>query len=50
MIERVHSRRRYLGKKGRLEECRGGLERIQRENGYGSKKTRENRHSRGERL
>jgi len=49
-MERVHSRRRYLGKKGGLEECRGSLGRIQRKDECGSKKTRENRHGRGERL
>jgi len=27
-MERVHSRRRYLGKKEGLEECRGSLGRI----------------------
>jgi len=49
-MERVHSRRRYLGKRGGLEECRGSIERIQKENEYGSKETRKNRHGRGERL
>ena len=49
-MERVHSRRRYLGKKRGLEECRRSLGRIQRENECGSKETRENRHGRGERL
>ena len=29
-MERVLSRRRYLGKKGGLEECRGSLGRIQK--------------------
>jgi len=27
-MERVHSRRRYLGKKGGLEECKRSLGRI----------------------
>jgi len=49
-MERVYSRRRYLGKKGGLEECRGSLGRIRREDECGSKETRENRHSREERL
>ena len=49
-MERVYSRRRYLGKKEELEECREILGRIQREDEYGSKETRENRHSRGKRF
>jgi len=49
-MKRVHSRRRYLGKKGGLEECRGSFRKIQREDECGSKETRENGHGRGERL
>jgi len=49
-MERVHSRRRYLGKKGGLEECRESLGRIQIENECGSKKARKNRHGREKRL
>jgi len=49
-MERIHSRRRYLGKKGGFEECRGGLGRIRREDECRSKETRENRHGRGERF
>ena len=49
-MERVHNRRRYLGKKGGLEECRRNLGRIQREDECRSKEIRENRYGRGERL
>ena len=49
-MERIHSRRRYLGKKGGFEECRGGLGEIWRENKCRSKEIRENKHSRGERF
>ena len=49
-MERVHSRRRYLRKKEGLEEYRESLGRIQRENECGSRKARENRHGKGERL
>jgi len=49
-MERVHCRRRYLGKKGRLEECRGSLGRIRREDECRSKETRKNRHGRRERF
>ena len=47
-MERIHSRRRYLEKKGGFEESRGGLGRIRREDECRSKETRENRHGRGE--
>ena len=50
LMERVHCRRRYLGKKGGLEECKGSLGRIRREDECRSKETRENRHGRRERL
>ena len=49
-MERVYIGRRHLGKKGEFEECRGSLERIRREDECESKKVRENRYGREERL
>ena len=49
-VERVHSRRGYIGKERESKECRRVDRRIQREDECGSKEARENKHSRGERL
>jgi len=49
-MERVYSKRRHLGKKGGLEEYKGSLGRIRREDEYRSKETRENKYGRGERF
>jgi len=50
VVERVHSRRGYLGKERESKECRKVDRRIQREDECRSKEARENRHGRRERL
>ena len=48
-MERIYSRRRYLGKKEGFGEYKGNLGRIQRKNECGSKEAREDRYGREKR-
>ena len=50
IVERIHSRRRYMGKKRKFEKCRKSVRRIRRKDECGGQKARKNRYGRGKGL